>query len=350
MRSRSFYLLGDVNLKGVADPSAIFDVFGLRLAAADMVFANLECCLFDVAEQAAEKRGFYVPTRAAELLKRGGLQVVGTANNVNIGAEAIASSLSALADADIGQVGSGLDPQGAYASLVVERDGLRYGFLQRTAVYWPDGHEAQPGRPGVAIIKAGTAYRPRFDQQAARTRPGVPPEVMTWADKQSLAEVAEAVTELRQRADIVTASFHWGFRAEILTYQREFAHAAIDAGADLVLGHGPHMILPIELHAGRPIIYGGGNFSFLYAHDSHAHTDWVGMAMRAEIEDGSIARIALSFVRRDDMHRTIERAVDDEPRERDRLIEAALANGATLRAQGRELILDLRPAAAATDN
>lgn len=346
MRAHSLYLLGDVNLKGVADPSAVFDVFGPRLAAADMVFANLECCLFDDAEQAAEKRGFYVPTRSAELLKRGGLQVVGTANNVNIGAEAIASSLSALAGAGIQQIGSGLDSQGAYASLVVERNGLRYGFLQRTAVYWPDGHEAQHGQPGVAVIKAGTAYRPRLDQQSARTRPGVPPEVLTWAEKPSLTEVAEAVAELRRRADIVVASFHWGFRAEILTYQREFAHAAIDAGADLVIGHGPHMILPIELHAGRPIIYGGGNFSFLYAHDSHPHTDWVGMTMRAEIEDGSLARIALSFVRRDERHRTIERAVDDEPRERDRLIETSRANGVTLRAEGGELILDLRPAAA----
>ena len=111
------------------------------------------------------------------------------------------------------------------------------------------------------------------EQQAARTRPGVPPEVVTWADPASLAEVSSAVAELRTRADIVIASFHWGYRREVLQYQREFAHAAIDAGADIVLGHGPHMIMPLELHAGRPVIYGGGNFSFLYEHGNRPHAD-----------------------------------------------------------------------------
>lgn len=195
MTSRSFYMLGDVNLKGVADPSAIFDVFGPRLKSADMVFANLECCLFDRPGEVAEKRGFYVPTQTAQILTDGGLRVVGTANNVNIGEEAIASSLSALAHADVQQVGSGRDAQAAYAPLVVERNGLRYGFLQRTAVFWPDGHEAGPERPGVAVIRAGTAYRPRFDQQSARTRPGVPPEVLTWADTDSLREAGEAIVD-----------------------------------------------------------------------------------------------------------------------------------------------------------
>ena len=337
----SLHLLGDINLKGVANPSRIFDVVGPQLAQADMVFANLECCLFDGADGAAEKRGFYVPTTAAALLKAGGLQVVGTANNVNIGAEAIASSLSALSAAGIASVGAGLDRASAYRAVVVERNGLRYGFLQRTAVYWPDGHEARPGQPGVAVLKAHTAYRPQYEQQAARTRPGVPPEVVTWADPASLAEVSKAVAELKEQADIVVASFHWGYRREVLQYQRQFAHAAIDAGADIVLGHGPHMILPLELHAGRPIVYGGGNFSFLYAHDSKPHADWVGMIMQAEIAERAIQRLTLSFVRRDQDDRTILRSVQDEPAERDALIASSANNGAALAVEGDRLVLQL---------
>lgn len=337
----SLHLLGDINLKGVANPSRIFDVVGPHLAQADMVFANLECCLFDGADGAAEKRGFYVPTTAAALLKAGGLQVVGTANNVNIGAEAIASSLSALAEAGIASVGAGLDRASAYRAVVVERNGLRYGFLQRTAVYWPDGHEAKPGQPGVAVLRAHTAYRPQYEQQAARTRPGVPPEVLTWADPASLAEVSKAVVELKAQADIVIASFHWGYRREVLQYQRQFAHAAIDAGADIVLGHGPHMILPLELHAGRPIVYGGGNFSFLYAHDSKPHADWVGMIMQAEIAERAIQRLTLSFVRRDQDDRTMLRSVQDEPAECDALIASSAANGATLAVEGDRLVLQL---------
>ncbi|MGE7472477.1 CapA family protein [Bosea sp. NPDC003192] len=337
----SLHLLGDINLKGVANPSRIFDVVGPQLAQADMVFANLECCLFDGADGAAEKRGFYVPTTAAALLKAGGLQVVGTANNVNIGAEAIASSLSTLAEAGIASVGAGLDRASAYRAVVVERNGLRYGFLQRTAVYWPDGHEAKAGQPGVAVLKAHTAYRPQYEQQAARTRPGVPPEVVTWADPASLAEVSKAVAELKAQADIVVGSFHWGYRREVLQYQRQFAHAAIDAGADIVLGHGPHMILPLELHAGRPIVYGGGNFSFLYAHDSKPHPDWVGMIMQAEIAERAIRHLTLSFVRRDQDDRTILRSVQDEPAERDALIASSAANGAPLAVDGDRLVLQL---------
>ncbi|MCP3404561.1 CapA family protein [Bradyrhizobium sp. CCGB01] len=339
--THSLYLLGDINLKGIADPSRIFDVVGPDLTAADMVFANLECCLFDDAERAVEKRGFYVPTRSAALLRDGGVQVVGAANNVNIGAEAIASSLAALASAGIAQVGAGLEPAAAYRTLVVERNGLRYGFLQRTAVYWPDGHEVGIGQPGVAVIKAHTAYRPRYEQQAARTRPGVPPEVVTWADPDSLAEVSRAVAELRTRADIVIASFHWGYRREVLQYQRQFARAAIDTGADIVLGHGPHMIMPLELHAGRPIIYGGGNFSFLYEHGNKPHADWVGMFVHAEIVERSMRRLTISFVRRDASDRTIVRSVRDEPRERDELIAASAANGAALTAEGDRLVLQL---------
>lgn len=339
--SHSLYLLGDINLKGIADPSRVFEALGPQLAMADMVFANIECCLFDGAAHAAEQRGFYVPTQSAALLKAGGLQVVGTANNVNIGAEAIASSLSALAEAGITTAGAGLDQASAYRAVVVERNGLRYGFLQRTAVYWPDGHEAKPGQPGVAVLKAHTAYRPQYEQQAARTRPGVPPEIVTWADPASLAEVSNAIADLRKQADIVVASFHWGYRREVLHYQREFAYAAIDAGADLVLGHGPHMILPLELHAGRPIVYGGGNFSFLYAHDSKPHAHWVGMIMQAEIVEGAIRRLVLSFVRRDESDRTILVSVHDEPAERDALIATSAANGAALAIEGDRLVLSL---------
>ncbi|CAN7577794.1 CapA family protein [Bosea sp. LjRoot9] len=339
--TRAMYLLGDINLKGVDDPSLVFEHVAPKLAGASMVFANLECCLFDDAATAAEQRGFYVPTRFAAVLKAVGLHAVGMANNVNIGQEAITSSLAALGRAGIATVGAGLDAAAAREPLIIERDGLRYGILQRTAIYWPDTHEAGPGQVGVAVIKAHTAYRPKLEQQAARTRPGVPPEVVTWADPGSLAECARAIANLRERADIVIASFHWGYRAEILNYQREFAHAAIDAGADLVFGHGPHMILPIELHAGRPIVYGCGNFSFQFAHDRVLHAGWVGMFLRASIADGAIGSIEIAFVERNAANQTVVRAIDELPQARDRLTAASAELGCRLETDGGILRLSL---------
>jgi hypothetical protein len=93
-------------------------------------------------------------------------------------------------------------------------------------------------------------------------------------------EVARAlVQQLAATHDIVIVSFHGGAEgigAEILPFTREifvgedrgnvveFAHAMIDAGADLVLGHGPHVVRPMELYRDRLIAYSLGNFATYY--------------------------------------------------------------------------------------
>ena len=64
----------------------------------------------------------------------------------------------------------------------------------------------------------------------------------------------------------------------------EIAHAAIDAGADIVIGHGPHYSLPVEIYKGKPIFYGLGSFSFHTGHGGRKHGDWVGMLARVTLE------------------------------------------------------------------
>ena len=51
----------------------------------------------------------------------------------------------------------------------------------------------------------------------------------------------------------MVASCHWGLHKEVLAYMREIGHAAIDAGADIVIGHGPHYSLAVEVYRGKPI-------------------------------------------------------------------------------------------------
>lgn len=339
--NQTLYLLGDINLKGVEDASGLFHHVNPPLRQADLVFANLECCLYDLPEHAQERRGFYTSPRHAQVLRDAGLQAVGNANNVNIGHEAVLSSLAALRAASLPCVGAGANAGEARAPLIEVRDGVRYGFLQRTAVYWPDNHEATASHAGVAIIRAHTAYRPRLEMQAARTRPGVPPEILTWADPQSLAQFRTDVAALREQADVVIASLHWGYRREVLHYQREYAHAAVEAGADIVLGHGPHMILPIELHQGRPILYGSGNFSFQVAHQADAHTEWTGMTVRVDIRDGRPAAMQCRFVQRNDANQTVFVPASQVPQERDLLIQSSAALGANLHVSGDALQLDL---------
>src|SRR5205807_9472652 len=83
----SMILVGDVNLMNVADPAVPFARMAEEMRAADLVFANLECCLYAPPEgHAVEQEGFFAdPDIAGEALKIGGIAAVGLANNVNSG-------------------------------------------------------------------------------------------------------------------------------------------------------------------------------------------------------------------------------------------------------------------------
>src|SRR5687767_14397089 len=252
-------LTGDINLLGVTDPTIPFARVREKLHAADVVFANLECCFYEPeGERSLEDEGFYAPLKSADALTFAGVHAVGNANNVNYGAPAIRSSLRRLDEIGILHTGAGVNSVEARKPVIVERHGVRFGFLQRTSVYWSHGHEATATYPGVATLKAHTAYRPQMEQLRTLTRPGMPPEVVTWADPAALAQFRADIAALRSQADVVIASHHWGLDQDVLDYQVEIAHTAIEAGADLVLGHGPHMPLGIEIYQNKPIFYGVG--------------------------------------------------------------------------------------------
>jgi poly-gamma-glutamate synthesis protein (capsule biosynthesis protein) len=160
--------------------------------------------------------------------------------------------------------------------------GVRYGFLQRSSVYWPTNHEARKDAAGIAVIRGHTAYHvPMFKTRVdvpPPNRPGIPPDIITWADAAYLGWFREDISALRPRVDVLVASCHWGLGKDVLQYMTDIAHAAIDAGADIVVGHGPHYSLPIEVYRGKPIFYGLGNFSFHTGHGGRKHGDWVGTA------------------------------------------------------------------------
>jgi poly-gamma-glutamate capsule biosynthesis protein CapA/YwtB (metallophosphatase superfamily) len=122
----------------------------------------------------------------------------------------------------------------------------------------------------------------------------------------------------------------------------EIGHAAIDAGADLVIGHGPHYSLPVEVYKGKPIFYGLGSFSFHTGHGGLRHGDWLGMMVRASCHSGTIDRVAFQFVRHDDRNRTVLRALADEGAAFDLIAQESAALGARLAAQGDEAVIDLR--------
>jgi poly-gamma-glutamate capsule biosynthesis protein CapA/YwtB (metallophosphatase superfamily) len=306
---RVLMLTGDVNLMNVIDPRVPFARVRDTLRQADVLFGNLESCFYEpAAGHPVEREGFYAPLASARALVIGGFRVVGNANNVNYGEEAIRSSLRQLEGIGIPCTGAGVNRQAARAPAIITDEGLRFGFVQRTSVYWPTGHEATDDSPGVAVLTGRTAYEPMLQTRRAgvppANRPGLPPAILTWADALSLAEFTADLRELRTQADIVVASHHWGLFEDVLDYQVEIAHAAIDVGADVVMGHGPHYACAIEMYRGKPIFYGLGSFSFHTGHGGRAHGDWVGMLARLTFDDTALVEVAFSMVRHNERNET----------------------------------------------
>ena len=122
----------------------------------------------------------------------------------------------------------------------------------------------------------------------------------------------------------------------------EIGHAAIDAGADLVIGHGPHYSLPVELYRGKPIFYGLGSFSFHTGHAGLRHGDWLGMMVKASCDGGGIDRVSFQFVRHDDRNRTVFRTLADESAAFAQIAQESAALGAELAAEGDQAVIKLR--------
>ena len=290
--SLKIYLTGDINLLNVSDSQHPFQHLKKTLEPADLIFSNLECCFFDTSRPGtiSGREGFFVPTKLAEALFDGGISAVGMANNVNYSPKAIRSSIETLEKLGIKHAGAGMNRKEAHRPIIIEHNDLRIGFLQRSSIFWPANHAALEDYPGIAILKAHTAYEPTLPH-----KPGSPPTVHTWADPAGLAEFKQEISDLKKRCDLVISSHHWGLKETVFDYQIEIAHAAIDAGADVVMGHGAHMPLPIEIYKEKPIFYGLAHLFFLMGHGGKRQTG-DGLIAKLTVESKQITKVAFSMV------------------------------------------------------
>lgn len=104
----SMILTGDVNLMNVDDPAVPFARVRDEFRAADIVFSNLECCLYDPPRgHAVENEGFFAAPATGEALRSAGIGAVGVANNVNYGEAAISASIARLDELDVRHCGAG---------------------------------------------------------------------------------------------------------------------------------------------------------------------------------------------------------------------------------------------------
>jgi poly-gamma-glutamate synthesis protein (capsule biosynthesis protein) len=208
------------------------------LAGADIAFCNLECPLSARGRPAQKKYVFRAPASTAESLRAAGIDLVSLANNhsLDYGRQALKDTLEALRAEGISWVGAGED-------LGQARQARNFSF---------SSGRKEPIR---VTFLAYSNMRP-IEFYATARRAGTVP---AW---ESL--IKKDVAEASRQADFTIVSFHWGKeRSPFPTaVQRTLARLAIDSGADLVLGHHPHVLQGVERYRGGIIAYSLGNFVF----------------------------------------------------------------------------------------
>jgi len=293
-------LVGDTNIQGRADPFSAFTHVADTLLGFDAVVGQWECPLVEAPAAGGDivfkPRWRHSTPEMARPLVAANFKAVSCASNVAYPPEAALSTARHLDALEVANAGTGANRSEARAPAIFEVGGQRIALLSYTSVFWPIEQPATETSPGVATIKAHTAYAPG---RRALEMPGAAPEIRTWADPDELAEMKCDIARARDDADLVILACHWGVSSqeEITAYQREIAHAAVDAGAGLVYGTHPHKIQGIELHQGVPIFYSLGNFAFDWEKMVGRHRD--GLLARCLIEGRRVVEAGFVPVRRD---------------------------------------------------
>jgi poly-gamma-glutamate capsule biosynthesis protein CapA/YwtB (metallophosphatase superfamily) len=233
--------VGDIMLAGSATPTFArlgydypFAATEAELKRGDIAVGNLEAPIATRGDEFTGKRyRFSAAPQSAAALKRAGFSVVTLANNhmMDFGKPALLETIRHLDRNGILHAGAGLSLSAARQQALVQVKGARIAFLAYSLTF--------PKEFYATLDRAGTA-------------PG-------WPDY-----FTEDIARAKASADYVVVSFHWGSEGATSPspYQTAAARAAVDAGADVVLGHHPHVLQGIERYKKGVILYSLGNFAF----------------------------------------------------------------------------------------
>lgn len=217
-----------------------FTLVSPQLTTADIAIGNIESALGASGQPAKKSYTFQAPPAAAESLSIAGFDIVNLANNhaMDFGADSLLEGIELLKANGILTIGAGANLEAARSPAVIERGGLRVAFL---------------GYVDVPIEVAGFDTR---SWQATDMEPG-----LAWADPN---DIRHDVEKAKQMTDLVVVTLHSGFEyiEAPSDNQKQAARTAIDAGADLVVGHHAHVLQGIEFYREGVIAYGLGNFAF----------------------------------------------------------------------------------------
>jgi poly-gamma-glutamate capsule biosynthesis protein CapA/YwtB (metallophosphatase superfamily) len=243
------------------DPNSIFRHVRELLVAADATIGHVEGAPSDKGSRGSSGPRGTAPrdpaSRAA--IAKAGFDVVSLASNHvgDWGLDALADCVDGFRREGVLPVGAGRNLAEARTPVVVERAGVRIAVLAYCSVA-PEGYYAGQSKHGCAPMRAITHYEPFEPDQ-----PGNPAKIFTYPRSDDLDALVNDVSAAKAAADVVVVSMHWGVRrrAVVADYQQAVAHTAIDAGAEIIFGHHPHVLKGVEIYRGKAIFHSLGNFA-----------------------------------------------------------------------------------------
>ncbi len=198
----------------------------------DISFLNLEGPVSDVGHNVGSIYSFRMNPVVISVLKNLGIDIVSFANN-HVGdytTLAFKDTLERLKDGGILYTGAGDDYNQVINPTIIEKNNIKTCFLGFSDV-GPNWIKATNTTPGILL-----ASDPNF---------------------------SKIISDAKLNCDVLIVSFHWGDEYKPHNIRQEkLAHLAIDSGADIIVGHHPHVVQDVEIYKDKPIMYSLGNFMF----------------------------------------------------------------------------------------
>lgn len=271
-------------MRDLGDYTFPFQKVAAFLNSADVTMGNLETPFFPGRTVPKDSMVFRADLDASKGLVFGGYDVVSLANNhtMNYQVPGLTSTIQELKRANILYSGAGKNLDGAHTPVIIEVNGKKVAF------YAYNDQNIPPKRHG----------------EATPTTPGIA--------KMDIESVKNDVKNALNFADAVIVSMHSGreYNPEPTAFQKEFAHAAIDAGATAVVGTHPHIVEPVEFYKDGVIFYSLGNF---VADQFFSEDVQLGLAVKIMIDPGKPVQVEFFPVKID---KTQPRILEGDEREK----------------------------------
>lgn len=251
-----------IKTKGNGDFRFPFLKIADYLKNADLVFGNLEGPISDKGTKVGSIYSFRAEPEVIEGLSFAGFDILSLANNhcFDYGREALEDTFRRLKEAEIDYSGGGFNREETYSPVIKEIKGTKVGFLAYTNL-GPESWKSAERNSGIA-----------------------------WINEEDIEKIKEDIKSAKQKVDILIISLHSGeeYTPEPTQFQVKFSQAAIDAGADLVVGHHPHVVQKSDEYEDRWIFYSLGNFVF---DQSFSEETMKGQILKVSIKSGKMQEI-----------------------------------------------------------